>query len=307
MNRVYDPRTTANLIDLLLSQNARSMGKVSLSVRWSFSGKVVGPEIVYFDKEMKPLPDAGMRGFPRDVRAQIIQDFRSLIGDEGFDGRGRQVLRDGYLANRCELTVFPDRHHVIDWCFDSNLGEDDLDSLKSYLDEKEFREAADDLADYKAHKGRSKKWREKFGGDQAEAVLGTNGDLPKSSSPFPFEAAPEDFSPKVLFGTIFNTLIESAPTGWDALAIDGEVKTVADDSGKQLTDISADFQVRLSDGTVRTISPARAIAAMNALKLLKETLVKDDGTSWKRIRIVYSSRMKGSAECVFDQPGRWTG
>lgn len=282
-----------NLIDILYSHRSEGVGKITLTQSWGCLGHDVGPGICYFDIEMKPFPDKGMRGFSK-VR-ECLELFRSALSmDPELVGR-RKVLDNGFLANRLELTVFPDRRLSMAWSFDGEMDRLELEKTKKYLNKEEVVEAELELAEYLEHKGRSRKLRVVASEPQAEV-----------SNPSPVLANESvSWSIPELFQAIVNTATDAAPKGWTKVAIDGQVWVDTDASGRALNNVAADFQAQMPDGTVSQINPQQPIAAMNALTLLNKQLRNHEGEPWRRLRVVFESTGPRQVAYDFDQEGLW--
>jgi hypothetical protein len=205
------------------------------------------------------------------------------------------------------MSIYPDRRHEIMWWFDYEMDGVYFQEVKPFWDQQGLDEATEDLADYKRHKGRSRKMRERGGDNTLALSVAAAEKLARQKQKLAKPPEPQEpIEPGVLFNTIIQAAREAAPQGWEALAIDGEVKPTERD-GRMLTEVSADFQARMPDGSLRTIHVPTPIAAMNALSHLQKSYSGKDGAPWQRIRIFYSEKNNGNVRCVFDQPGLWAG
>lgn len=126
-----------------------------------------------------------------------------------------------------------------------------LEGLKSYLSQQEFNDAVDDFSDYMKHKGRSKRWRETSGKGPSKYSEKDRTAAAEMTILTSLVGAEQPLTPGKLIGSIANITMEASPDGWETLAIGGEVKTVSDANGKHLTEISADFQALMVDGTLQ--------------------------------------------------------
>jgi hypothetical protein len=244
-----------------------------------------------FDRNMKPIPENEWRDFPRG--SECLDLFSEYLATEPSLTYSRKVLEDGFLANRLEMTIFPDRSVDLAWSFDAEVDKLQLEEAKKYMSEEEISEAEAELAEYFEFKGRSRRMRRV----EPESKEMPPAPLPGSTNESSSWSVPE------LFQAIVDTLVGAAPDGWTKLVIDGQVWVETDASGRALNNVSADFQAQMADGSVRQINPQQPIAAMNALTLLQKQLPNFEGKPWRHLRVSFDNAVPEQVAYEFDQAG----
>ena len=296
MNSLNASSTVLNkLLDILFSHQLAGFGKITLTHFWGWSGSNYGPDVSCFDGNMEISPGGGMRGFARVRECNLL--FREFLMSDPSLVHSRKVLEDGFLANRLEMTIFPDRRVEMAWSFDPEIDRVALEKAKQYMTLEEIDDAVAKLDEYMQHKGRTRKMRKSHGEIKGEASVPTS-----APSPVP---QPEPLNVPDLFKEILVTALDAAPEGWSKVVIDGQVWVEPDASGRSLNNVSADFQAQMADGSVRQINPPQPIGAMNALTRLQKELPNLEGKPWRHLRIAFDNGGPEQIAYWFDQGGTW--
>lgn len=291
------------LMDILFSHQLAGFGKITLTHFWGWSGSNYGPDVSCFDENMEIFPDRGMRGFTRVRECNVL--FRELLLSDPSLFHSRKVLEDGFLANRLEMTIFPDRRVEMAWSFDSEMDRLELEKAKKYMTQEEIDDAVAKLDEYMQHKGRTRKIRKSPREIKGEAPAPVPVPVPV---PAPVPAPATQSGPlnvPDLFKEILVTALNAAPAGWSKLVIDGQVWVETDASGRALNNVSADFQAQMADGSVRQINPPQPIGAMNAFTRLQKELPNLEGKPWRHLRIAFDNGGPEQIAYWFDQGGTW--
>lgn len=292
--RCHQMKTEAPLsrmLDILFSVPSQGFGGITLRYQWEFFGAELGPELFYLDETLTPMPDV----FIRDqlLYREFADLFRRYLTEDSSLYFSRKILDDGFLANKLEILVFPDRQIKMNWRFDRQMDGEKLGEISKYLKPEELEEAQCELAEYMEHKGRTRKMR----GVQPEI---------KEEAPAPTPALqPKQLGIPDLFEEILVTALNAAPASWSKLVIDGQVWVETDASGRSLNNVSADFQAQMADGSVRQINPPQPIGAMNAFTRLQKELPNLEGKPWRHLRIAFDNDGAEQIAYWFDQGGTW--
>ncbi len=244
-----------------------------------------------YDRNMKHIPDSELRDF--SIGSECLRLFAEFLEVDPSLINSRKLLEDGFLANRLEMTIFPDRRVKMAWSFDSEMDRLQLEEVKKYLTPEEIKEAEVELAEYIQHKGRTRKMR---------GVLPEIKEKAPASTPAP---QPKQLGIPDLFEEILTTALNAAPAGWSKVVIDGQVWVETDASGRALNNVSADFQAQMADGSVRQLNPPQPIGAMNAFTRLQKELPNLEGKSWRHLRIAFDNDGAEQIAYWFDQGGTW--
>ena len=283
------------LLDIVLAYKPGLWGKVSIPGFWAYTTTGAGGRgpMAFYDRSLQRIPDSDLRDFDQDI--ECLNFFAEFLASEPSLTFSRKVLDDGFLANRLEMSIFPDRTVELAWSFDAEVDKLQLQEAKKYMSKEEIAEAEVELAEYFEFKGRSRRMRR---------VEPESKEMPPPPSPASVNA-PISWTVPELFQAIVNTLVGAAPDGWTKLVIDGQVWVETDASGRALNNVSADFQAQMADGSVRKINPEQPIAAMNALTLLQKQLPNLEGKSWRRLRVSFDNAVPKQVAYEFDQAGLW--
>lgn len=297
--------TLNELTRLLMAYCPAEFFKVELLMLWQFGGSRTGPNITYFDGSNHPFPDGGLRGVSMENLREISKALENhLDGPEFLDGRFWTA--DGYLANTLLLTIAADGRPTYEWVFDREREIEDFERIKPYLNEDELAETVREFEYFLAHKG--SEWRLTPEGKEATKERWQAEEQALQAEAEAEREARAAASPAALLEVVGDAMRQSAPDGWVRLVFDGAVLEGVDVNGAVGTEVQADFQAGMPDGSRVTFVVDSPMEAMNALMKLRQNMLKDDGTHWTRIRIIIHRQSDtGTTNWLFDPEGGWQG
>lgn len=289
-------------IRLVIDACPSVFGKAEVEMQWQFWGSWIGPSLRYFDQDLNLCSGGGMNGFSLDKLNEIGAALGGFLRGPGFID-GRSVTHDGWLANALLIKLSADGECSMNWSFDREREITEFEKIKPYLNESELKQSLIDFEYFLEHKGFERRIDPTGSlASQAHAAARVG-----SSHTAAAEQSSERYSQGELFLAIFDEMKNVAPENWDRLVFDGSVIEGVDVNGQLGQEVSADFQVLTRDQRRTLLQVKNPMRILNALVLLHQSLLRDDGLRWNRLRLVQHRSNPGAVKCRFDPEGVWQG